>query len=229
LFLIAFGPWSAGAISKRSQLHRVITLLQAHGLWIEGHAWPAPQPIDLSPKEREQLRSSLAYLLQMHGGKVIRPIFATMLDTSTLTSWQGSGAILEALHIRAEKDSNSITLHRARQDPLSLAGYRQLWQLDLADGRESVWRPHELENVSIGLDKGVLKFRAFGDSAPQPLPFPPVIASFPSGQGDSSIPAFTIDFARGGRSYRIVFDVVSFSQTADGPRFGSCSFFLLEK
>ena len=228
-FLIAFGPWSAGAVSKMSQLHRVTALLRAHGLWSEGHARPAAQPVDLSTREREQLRSSLAYLFRMHGGKVIRPIFAPMLDTTKLTSWQGPGAILEALHIRAEKDSNSVSLHRTRKDPLPLAGYRQLWQLDLADGRESAWRPHELGNVSIGLDKGVLKFRASGDSSPQPLPFPPVIASFPSGQGDHSIPAFTIDFARGDRSYRIVFDEVTFFQTSNGPRFGGCSFFLLEK
>lgn len=84
-------------------------------------------------------------------------------------------------------------------------------------------------DVGIGLDKDFLKFRALGDSAPEPLPVPPVIASYQPGQSDLSIPAFTIDFARGGRSYRIVLNVIDFSQTADGPRFDSCSFFLLEK
>ncbi len=228
--LTAFGPWSAGAISKASQLHRLTAALQAHGLWKSDHAEAARTFVDLPEKEREQLQSSLRYLITVHGAPTVAPFFATLLDVTKLEKYNAADAILQALNVRAKKSLGSVTLHRKQSDALALAGYRQLWQFDFHDGIEHAWKPESRGDFSIGFDKGVLKFQSASDSAPQTLPFPATVADYHPDVSDLSLPAFTIDFSRGAHTYRLIFDEISFSpQAPGGPRIGGCSFLLLEK
>lgn len=228
--LTAFGPWSAGSVSQASQLRRVVALLQAHGLWVDNHAQPARTFVDLPEKERAQLQSSLRYLFTMHGARTVAPLFATMLDVTKLENYKAADTVLEALNVRAKKSLGSVTLHRQQSDALPLAGYRQLWQFDFRGGIEHAWKPESRGDFSIGFEKGVLKFQSASDSAPQPLPFPMAVDDYHPDNVDLSPPAFTIDFSRGARTYRLIFNEITFSpQAPGGPRIGGCSFLLLEK
>src|SRR5205807_810587 len=102
----AFGPWSAGAVSRASQLGRVRRVLQLHGLWADNHAKAADRAIDLPDKESADLQSTLSYLIETHGGSTIKSMFEREVpnrDWAKLNKWSSATEIIAALKIHNVK------------------------------------------------------------------------------------------------------------------------------
>ncbi len=226
--LVAFGPWSAGAVSKMSQLHRVTAILKAEGLWAEGHAQPAKRSIQIPKKKLEQLRSSLTYLLAMHGGSVVRPIFATMLDTARLGQSESAPAIIGALHIKVRDQQADLIVESDMKTGFPIDGFHRLWRFEIS--RKESWHPEQLDDISLGLDQGLLKCATAGAPAPQKVPVPnSFFESDATNYANVSPLKLTVDFQHGPRQFRLVFERLSVVRDDEDVRINNCAGYLLEK
>src|SRR5262249_4135995 len=68
------GPWSAYAVSRRSQQGRLDILLARHGLWREGRIERASSPV--SWDDRRDISRLLDYLSEFHGPTALSRWFA---------------------------------------------------------------------------------------------------------------------------------------------------------
>jgi len=94
LAVITFGgPWGAYEVSRASQHARLVRLLEANGMWKDGHVVrPAGEP---PFQARRDLSSLLEYLLDRHGGAGVRPELAVPLaaaDSGFANPERDSGA-----------------------------------------------------------------------------------------------------------------------------------------
>ena len=124
----AFGPWSAGAVSKASQLGRVRRVLQQHGLWADNHAQAADRIIRLPDKQATDLRSTLSYLIETHGGNSIKNMFERAVpnrDWAKLNKWSSASEIVDALKINYAK-TGFRSVHRKRNAAVNIEGFRSL-------------------------------------------------------------------------------------------------------
>jgi len=64
-FLTAFGPWGAYSVSARSQIHRLVQLLDESGMLAGGAVQPPPEPLTL--EQRRDLSGVVRYLVETHG------------------------------------------------------------------------------------------------------------------------------------------------------------------
>lgn len=75
IVLVTFaGPWSAYAVSERSQVARLAGILERHGMLAEGRVSPAPTPVP--EDDRGEIAAILRYLSHTHGLAAIAPWFA---------------------------------------------------------------------------------------------------------------------------------------------------------
>jgi len=234
--LSAFGPWSAGAISKVSQLRRVGRMLQAHALWKDNHAERPSHNIDLSKKDETDLRTTLVYLVQTHGGATLRRIFEPVLigrDWEKLIAWDAARDIINNLRITNHNYELPPALPSAARETagaLNIEGFRTMCRVDLYEYATSEWRSLTCNGVAIGLDDGVLKLAAKGETTPQPVPLNDMLTELPSTQ-TKGLPdeKLTVNFQRGTHVFRIVFDSISFRRESQGSRVITCQFYLMEK
>ena len=86
-FLISAGPWSMFAVSERSQVQRLKTMLTADSILANGIVQKAPSP--LPDDHIMQISSILSYLHGVHGFSKIEPWFAESLrlDSVCNGSW----------------------------------------------------------------------------------------------------------------------------------------------
>lgn len=231
---MAFGPWSAGAASKRSQLARTVHMLEAHGLWTGDHAKAANQLIELPNIEGTSLRSTIAYLIQMHGVATVQPMFETILphaQWSKLEHWNGTSAILDALKVAISNDDSSRNYSRKRDAAIDVTGFRRAWQVDgIYGGIDSTWNPRRCDELRIGLDHGVLKFATTDAEAPEPVPLDDMLdrLSITGGEtlGDEQL---RVDFQRNGRSFRVVFSSLNFRHNAKSSAISNAQLMLMER
>lgn len=230
--LTAFGPWSAGAISKQGQLTKLQRFLQAKGLWSDGHAQPADHVIQLPPEEVNDLRSTLSYLVSRHGAASIQQIFAPVMkqtDWTRFTGWQAASELLTALNTSAQDYAVRFG-NRSSEESVNIQGYRRLWRAEQFGGEQKSWAPQNFDDVSIGLDFGVLKLATNQDNTPKPVPLDSLFSSDSfSSTGDLVNKNLTVDFQHGDRSFRIVFTNIHFRNTAQGARLTGYQLYLLEK
>lgn len=229
--LAAFGPWGAGAISKTSQLRRVQRILQAKGLWRDSHAQAADRVIELPIEEAKSLRSTLSYLVGIHGGKAIEKIFAPILskkDWTGVDRWKGVSEVMAALKI-SERDFAMVSSSRNSRAPINVEGFRRLWQAEQFGG-EQRWIPQRCDDVSIGLDFGVLKLATNQDHVPQAIPLDNLLNDLSSSSsGELPDKNLSLDFQHGTRSFRIVFRSIHLRNTPEGPRVTGYQLYLLER
>src|SRR5207244_13621223 len=120
--LCAFGPWSAGEISKMSQVRRLKHMLQAHGMWKDDHAQAPSETVELSKAEETNLRSTLNYIIATHGGPTIKRIFEPSVlyrDWQKLIAWEAAGDIVAALNIAAQEEPPGLSLFAANRTVFS--------------------------------------------------------------------------------------------------------------
>lgn len=73
LALVTFvGPWSAYAVSERSQRGRLEELLQTHGLVESDTVRTAAGPVSL--EARREISATVRYLVRVHGPEAVRPV-----------------------------------------------------------------------------------------------------------------------------------------------------------
>ena len=231
---IAYGPWSAGAVSKRSQLARLGHILHAHGLVNENGVQSAARSIALENDEGMSLRSIIQYLVQMHGGTSIRPLFGHLLprdNWSTLRGWNGSNAILKALNLTVKNDERWITYTRPADSPVDIAGFRNLWQIqDYYHSPLEDWHPRKCGDLRIGFDNEALKIASGDSETPAIVPLDSLLAKLPAASTpDLSADLMAIDFQHDGRSFRIVFQTLQLRAARENSSVASASFLLMER
>jgi Domain of unknown function (DUF4153) len=227
----AFGPWSAGAVSKASQLGRVRRVLQEHGLWADNRAKPADRTIVLPDKESADLQSTLSYLIETHGGNTIKSIFETAVpkrDWTKLNRWSSASEIIDALKIHNLK-TGFHAVYRKRDTAIDIEGFRSLCHIENYGRRDWQSDVFRCNGVAIGLEDGVLKIVIGDEKAPQPVPLDKLFNGILD--SDSEVPdeKLTVDYQRGERAFRLIFNSLSFSRNPEGPRINSCSLYLLER
>ena len=80
----SFGPWGAYAVSRRSQIGRLETLLARNNLWVEGSLRPTEGEVPL--EECRQISAVLRYLVRTHGTESLRPRFPALAAADTTDS-----------------------------------------------------------------------------------------------------------------------------------------------
>ncbi|PYM02699.1 MAG: hypothetical protein DMF19_02035 [Verrucomicrobia bacterium] len=227
----AFGPWSAGAVSRASQLGRVRRVLQQHGLWADNHAKVADRAIDLPEKESTDLQSTLSYLIETHGGTTIKNMFEQAVpnrDWAKLTRWSSASEIIDALKIH-KAGTGFHSVYRKSNAAVNIEGFRHLCRIEnygRSDWQSSTFR---CDGVGIGLEDGILKIVVDDDKIPQPIPLDNLFNGFLD--SDSEVPdeKLTVDYQHSERVFRLIFNTLLFSKKPEGSRITSCSFYLLEK
>lgn len=73
LLLTVGGPWSAYAVSERSQVERLAGLLRENGLLAEGRVRPASDSVPF--EDRREISAVLRYLNSVHGTERVEPWF----------------------------------------------------------------------------------------------------------------------------------------------------------
>ena len=235
--LTAFGPVSAGSISKTSQLRRLEQILQAYGLWQDNHAQTPNKWIELSKEEETNLRTTLVYLVQVHGGATLQKIFEPVLiarDWKNLVGWDAAHDIFNSLRITNHENYGPTSplpyATRETAGALNIEGFRTMCRIDLYEYASPEWRPLTCNGVAIGLEGGVLKLATKGETPPQTVPLDDMLKNLPSRQ-TKGLPdeKLTVNFQHGTHVFRIVFDSISFRSEAKGSRVVTCQFYLMEK
>jgi hypothetical protein len=79
VFLTAVGPWSAYAVSERSQVGRLVPILEANGMGRPGHITPPRNPVP--EKDRAQISAVFRYLGEIHGTGALARVLAIPEDS----------------------------------------------------------------------------------------------------------------------------------------------------
>jgi Domain of unknown function (DUF4153) len=227
----AFGPWSAGAVSRASQLGRVRQALQLHGLWTDNHAKVADRAIELPDKEATDLRSTLSYLIETHGGNSIKKMFEPAVpgrNWTKLNSWSSASEIIDALKIH-NAGSGFRSVSRKHNAAVNIEGFRHLCQIENYGRRDWQLDTLRCNGVAIGLEDGVLKIVSGDDKIPQPIPLDNLFNGLLDSDTELPDEKLTVDYQQGARVFRLIFNSLSFSRKTEGPQISSYSIYLLEK
>lgn len=81
ILLTTAGPWSATAISIRSQRHRLTTLLEANGMGRAGA--PIPAKAAVSVRDRREMSAVLRYLERTHGRASVASAMGVSIDSAS--------------------------------------------------------------------------------------------------------------------------------------------------
>jgi hypothetical protein len=230
--LSAFGPCSAGALSKASQLRIVEKILEANDLLRDGHAQAADHTKELPTKDGENLRSTLSYLVGTHGGETLKRIFGPLRPNTNwagLNRWAGVSELMTALKV-SKTGYPMRSYSRSSRKPISVEGFRRLWHTEQFGGESRRWSPQHYDDVSIGLDFGLLKLATNEEIVPQPVPLENLLKNLPTASSDKiSDSDLTVDFLHGIRSFRIVFRSIQVRVTTEGLRLAGYQLYLLER
>ena len=77
-FLASFGPWGAAGVSLYSQQHRLKALLVKDKILVDGKI--SGKTEELSLKDRKEIAGITRYIVEMHGYRVLQPLFRENLD-----------------------------------------------------------------------------------------------------------------------------------------------------
>ncbi len=237
-FITSAGPWSAGSISRQSQLRQLVGLLERGGLMLDGKIRPPEKETLLPSKEYESLESTLKYLVATHGREVVREIFdGLLLDTSKVEgrhfSWSFTAQVMGKLRLRKMQDKTGKYIPPPEY---KLVGGTEL----LLDGfrRARFFNSSLVRKESLGgdlwmkVEKGDLKARFKKEDPWEKVPLDALFASL-NMQNEREIPLekMSADWEIGGRSFHLVFtDILLQHSNADGTlNLIRCSLLLLER
>ena len=78
VFLVSFGPWGAISVSENSQIQRLKTTLEEHGLLADGTIRAGGQQVP--PEDLTEISAGIRYLYDVHGLDEIQPWFGQDLN-----------------------------------------------------------------------------------------------------------------------------------------------------
>jgi hypothetical protein len=233
--LAAIGPWSAGNISKQSQLARLTRLLEAQGLMVNGEVRAPAKPLALDDTSYDDLNSTLQYLAGTHGPNTLRGMFGKLVGDrqwTDLTRYEASDNILKALNItQASSQPNSVTFQIAnRNGNYDVEGFKTAsFSTTIYD---SGWTfGNQFGDIYFAIDHGVLEAASDVNAKPQAVPIDALLTSLPKDNA-TSVPTkeMTLDWALNGHTVRIYFQELDLPTDANSAgKIQSCSFVLLEK
>lgn len=93
------GPWSAYAVSERSQRDRLVTALERNELFVDGTLRAATRPV--SDADRKEISAGFRYLLETHGAASVRPWLGDSMSRAV-------GAVGAGNSARAESGARAI-------------------------------------------------------------------------------------------------------------------------
>ncbi len=146
----AFGPWSAYAVSWRSQMARLVDLLARNGLLADGRLTRASGMVPL--REQKALSLQLDYLTDLHGAAGLERWFDASVVEQARTAAVRRGPFGFSTHAESEKmmvalgatyvapwerEAGTANVHLQRRAPegevvlLSLGGYDALFAMTL--------------------------------------------------------------------------------------------------
>jgi hypothetical protein len=236
-FLTAFGPWSAGAISQMSQLHRLERMLEAHGLWKDGHAARANKIVDFSSKDATNVETTINYLVRTHGGASIRKIFEPVLtvpDWSKLNAWDATQEIEKSLQLKTyagplyvpSQENFRLETVKRKGASIDVAGFREAW-------RGEVYPASSVRcgNITISLKDGALLFSTAQEQKPQNIRLEQVLnqSSASEERNDLSTESLTVDLPQDQPTFRLIFDRITFRCDVSETRITGADFYLLQK
>ncbi len=227
----AFGPQSAGAISKASQLRRLEGMLRGRGLLVGGEAQPSVTHQDLPQKEYDEIESTIRYLITLHGGQTVQGLFGTLLqytDWKDLSTWQTAEEILKKLKLSTSGniDNSPISYTLDETAGVSLEGFRRVWYVGFIGTNNF----RKFDDVTIRLDDGALLVSVHDEKPVRPVPIDSFLKSLPARGGGLPPDKLTVDWNQNGRNFRIVFTSLAVRPNADGqPGIEFDSFLLLER
>lgn len=104
--LTVAGPWSAYAVSRRSQMGRLEVVLARNGLLVDGALRPATRQV--TDADAREISAGFRYLLEMHGASAVAPWLADSLRRTVGAVGGGNAAradagvqsITTAMHVR---------------------------------------------------------------------------------------------------------------------------------
>jgi hypothetical protein len=236
-FLAAFGPISAGTVSKASQFRRLTKMLEEDGLLANGKIQLPKTKITLPTADYEALRSTLQYLASMHGAQVMRALFSGLYsdaDWNYLLQWPASAGynLIGKLNLTGEPSPPGSTYYSFDQDKgLTADDFNRTSYLSLPYNGTWTATRKQMGSLFVGIDNGVLKAADTADALPQPIPLDPLFKSL-STSVENMVPAqrLTADWQHNGHSYRIIFINLFLTRNPDdSARINSCTFLLLEK
>jgi hypothetical protein len=102
----------------------------------------------------------------------------------------------------------------------------------LYGGLQSEWSPFSCDDVKIGQDHGVLKLATSEEPTPQEILLEDVFSNLKSkSKNETEVPAekLTVEFRRGTRVFRVIFDSISFETNSSTPHIDHCLLYLMEK
>ena len=229
--LAAFGPWSAGAISRRSQFVRLTRLLEADGLMAGGKIRAPGEEKALPSKEYEDLRSTIDYLARYHGVEAIRGLFGGLFKKmeahisayDILTKWNIQSGVVSHYF-------NYYNIHLEFRNVSSVEGFKRISVFN------HLFRTPDAATKNDGalyivLKDGMLEAADSAEAPLEPLPLEAFFDASPDrGQTASPIEEMTADFQRHGHDYRIIFTEIECARNkGEHTRVRDCSFLLLEK
>jgi hypothetical protein len=133
------GPWSAYAVSRRSQLGRVERALERNGMLVEGRAQAASGAVPV--EDRAEISGALEYLIATHGARSIAPLVGAELAGADSTvggraAMDRASTVMQALGLeyvsRWETGRRRQLAFTVAADSFALAveGYAHLLQTD---------------------------------------------------------------------------------------------------
>jgi hypothetical protein len=216
----AFGPWSAGTISRDSQYRRLTKAFRSHGLMIADEFHAPRQTLELPAKESEDIRSTIQYLVSMHGGESVHRLFGKAgkgIDWPKLTPWEVQTEIWVKLNLGSATGGNYAELNYSLKpdETSNVEGFRRVTNI------ANMYNPNAEEaHGGLTLSDDDLRMKAPGEADAEPVPLDAFIKSLPdnpAGIEQLTSAQMTLNWSQKGRPYRILFTELSVRRQAGKP------------
>jgi len=234
-FMTSAGPWSAGSISRQSQLRQLVGLLERGGLMVDGKIRPPEKETLLPSEDYERLESTLKYLVATHGRGVVREIFDDLLlDTSKVEGRHPSlgytAQVMGKLRLR------KMVKYGSYIPEYKLVGGTDFPLVEFRRARFFnsllVSKEAHVGDLWMKVENGALKARSKKEDPWENVPLDALFASLKE-QNEHEMPLekMSADWEIGGRSFHVIFtDIFLQHGMADGALdLRRCSLLLLER
>jgi hypothetical protein len=170
-FLVTFGPWSAFAVSEKSQVGRLRSVLERNAALNNGKVLKAPGKV--SAEDSRQISSIIAYLHTNHGYDRIQPWFAESLEQDTSGGKSAYKTPSDVVALMGVEYVGSwqvagerwLSFDADRTQGLDIAGYDRILPVQyVSAGPSSAQFKNGEISYSVSKDLDTLTFRSLRDS-----------------------------------------------------------------
>lgn len=128
LIAAAFGPWSAGEVSSRSQLARLESALTAAGLFENGQVTPAQATVDF--ESAKAISGGISFLVA-HNRQDLLAAWFPVLSPDRNTTAQELMAAMNVRYVEGRANKRFISFSADMPEELDVAGFQRLYLVQL--------------------------------------------------------------------------------------------------